>query len=124
MLVDVRFEEMLQYLSPSKLKLISKGVDSVRQRVANLKEINPSISTDLWQTTLAAEFTRRQLEPVDSLSIGQEEMLKLDFVKKEYDYLTSWEWLYQYSPDFANNIEKKFPWGLVDIYMTVEAGKV
>jgi lipoate-protein ligase A len=49
-------------------------------------------------------------------------MLKIDHVKKEYEYLTSWEWLYQYSPDFSNNIEKKFPWGLVDIYMTVEAG--
>jgi lipoate-protein ligase A len=30
MLVDVHFDEMLQYLSPSKLKLISKGVDSVK----------------------------------------------------------------------------------------------
>ena len=30
MLIDVEFSMMTKYLSPSKLKLISKGVDSVR----------------------------------------------------------------------------------------------
>lgn len=48
MLFDVDFTSLEKYLSPSKKKLLSKGVDSVRARVLNLCEINPEINYDLW----------------------------------------------------------------------------
>lgn len=33
--------------------------------------------------------------------------------------LTSWDWLFQYTPQFSNNLEEKFSWGLIDIYFDV-----
>jgi lipoate-protein ligase A len=44
-LLNVDVSNMNRYLNPNKLKLISKGVDSVRSRVINLLEINPELTT-------------------------------------------------------------------------------
>jgi lipoate-protein ligase A len=115
---------MMKYLSPSKHKLISKGVDSVRQRVQNLIDVNPAINTQSWEDQLIKEFTKRQTETVELVRIKQDTLFTIDHIKKEHDFLTSWDWLYQYSPDFSNNVEKKFNWGLVDVYMKVEGGKI
>ena len=42
-LVDVDMDKLSRYLVPSADKLRSKGVDSVRSRVANLRELNPDM---------------------------------------------------------------------------------
>ncbi len=43
-LLNVDVSNMNRYLNPNKLKLISKGVDSVKSRVINLIEINPNLT--------------------------------------------------------------------------------
>jgi lipoate-protein ligase A len=40
MLLDLELDALTKYLNPNKAKLMSKGVDSVIQRVINLKELN------------------------------------------------------------------------------------
>jgi lipoate-protein ligase A len=40
MLLDLELDALTKYLNPNKAKLLSKGVDSVIQRVINLKELN------------------------------------------------------------------------------------
>jgi lipoate-protein ligase A len=45
-------------------------------------------------------------------------------VQESITHLKSWEWLYQYTPQFTNNIEEKFTWGLMDIYFDVHQGLV
>ena len=46
LLVDVDMDKLGRYLNPSKAKLQAKGVDSVRSRVVNLKELNSQIT--IW----------------------------------------------------------------------------
>jgi len=46
MLLDLELEALGKYLNPNKLKLQSKGIDSVISRVANLKDINPEVNYD------------------------------------------------------------------------------
>ncbi len=36
----------------------------------------------------------------------------------------SWAWRYGESPSFSLNITKKFAWGLVDLYLDYEGGRV
>src|SRR4051812_1653864 len=57
-LLNVNMDNMQRYLNPNKLKLISKGVDSVRARVLNLKEKFPNISKDLVFDAIEKEFLR------------------------------------------------------------------
>lgn len=44
MLLNIDLDAVEKYLSPNKLKLKSKGIESVRARVMNLSEIVPDIS--------------------------------------------------------------------------------
>lgn len=47
LLLDVDLSHMECYLSPSKAKIVSKGVDSVRARVVNLKSLCPELTTEM-----------------------------------------------------------------------------
>ena len=47
LLIDVDADAMGRYLSPSKAKLEAKGVESVRSRVVNLRELNPALTVDM-----------------------------------------------------------------------------
>ena len=56
LMVDVDREKMGRYLNPSKAKLSSKGVDSVRSRVVNLKELASDTTIELLSEKLAEAF--------------------------------------------------------------------
>ncbi|MEI3400678.1 MAG: lipoate--protein ligase family protein [Christensenellales bacterium] len=56
LMVDVDREKMGRYLNPSKAKLSSKGVDSVRSRVVNLKELASDTTIELLSQKLADAF--------------------------------------------------------------------
>ena len=64
LLVDVDMQKMGRYLNPSKAKLQSKGVDSVRSRVVNLKEMNPEVTIESLKAAMGQAFSK-----VYSLSI-------------------------------------------------------
>ena len=52
LLVDADLEKLGKYLMPSKAKLQAKGVDSVRARVANLKEFSPELTVETMKNAL------------------------------------------------------------------------
>lgn len=45
-------------------------------------------------------------------------------MKTNFERLKSWEWLYGECPYFKYTIEKKFPWGLIEITFEVENGRI
>ena len=53
MLLDLDLNALTKYLNPNKLKLLSKGVDSVSARVMNLKEIVPTITHQTYSDSLS-----------------------------------------------------------------------
>ena len=56
LLVDVDGAKLQRYLTPTKAKLETKGVPSVRSRVVNLKELCPTIPIDSLKRALVAAF--------------------------------------------------------------------
>ena len=56
LLYDTDFTEMERAITPSKEKLDSKGIKSVRQRVANLKEFGVDFSFDDLRTRVVDHF--------------------------------------------------------------------
>ena len=56
MLIDVEMSALENYLNPNKLKIESKGVDSVKARVMNLKESNNQINCELFRKSLTKSF--------------------------------------------------------------------
>lgn len=59
LLLDVKFNDLHNYLNPNKKKLESKGVDSVISRVLNLCSIQPTLTHDKVSTALFESFKRQ-----------------------------------------------------------------
>ena len=62
LMVNVNMEDLSKYLTVSKEKLESKGVDSVRLRVVNLSEYVPELSIDLLKEKLREAFGERSMD--------------------------------------------------------------
>ena len=78
-LVDVDMPSLSKYLNVSKAKLKSKGVDSVKSRVANLIEYRHDLTIDRLKTELIVGFGKAYgLEPIrmDSSSLDKEDLDK------------------------------------------------
>lgn len=121
LLVDGNLEQLNRYLSPSKAKLQAKGVDSVRSRVINLKELNPDITIPSLKNALTEAFVQVYGLPLEKLS---EAALHTEAI----DALTlrnrSWQWNYGQKMPFTWEREERFPWGCVQIHLQVEGGRI
>lgn len=52
------------------------------------------------------------------------ELQKIDKLMEIYEGYKRWEWRFGETPQFTNQIEKKFDWAMMDIEMNVEKGKI
>lgn len=121
LLVDVDMQRLGRYLNPSKAKLQSKGVDSVRSRVVNLRELNPGVTIPKLKSAMAAAFSRVYALPLEQIS---EEALDKAYIASLCRHNSSWEWLYGQKIPFTFEWENRFPWGGVQIALRVENGIV
>lgn len=121
LLVDVDMQKMGRYLNPSKAKLQSKGVDSVRSRVVNLRELNPDITIDKLKAAMAEAFSKVYGLPLERIS---ENALDMPYVDALCQKNGSWEWLYGQKIPFTFEWEDRFPWGGIQIALQVENGIV
>ncbi|KAG2374850.1 hypothetical protein C9374_010224 [Naegleria lovaniensis] len=126
MLLNLDVNALQNYLTPHKLKLLSKGVASVASRVCNLTTISSNISHESLNTSIIREFCKRhdfdrqvEVEAIDHSSFASNNGWK-DFYKQ----LSDPEWNYGMTPDFTYNIETKFDWGLVDLHIDYKSGKI
>jgi lipoate-protein ligase A len=122
-LLDVNMENMQRYLNPNKLKLISKGVDSVRARVLNLKDKFPTLNKDIVFEAIQKEFmSYHNITNSNRIYLDDENTTKNANIKELFNYYNSWNWKFGNCPDFTNSLSHKFDWGLVDLSLKVENG--
>lgn len=121
LMVDVNLEELTKYLTVSKEKLKSKGIDSVRSRVKNLSDYVPDLTVESLKSALKESF-----EDVYGHTVKEKKEKDLD--QKELEALRekfcSWEWIYGRKIDFQYEMEKRFPWGQVELRLRVEGGRI
>lgn len=120
-LMDADMGALSHYLQVSKAKLESKGVDSVRSRVKNLKELNPGLSVAAMRTALISAFEEvyaGKAEPFLPSRMDEEAIIK------SAEHFGSWEWLYGRRLPFNREFEWRFPWGEVLIRLDVVSGVI
>jgi len=117
LLVCADFIKMSRYLMPSQAKLKAKGVDSVRSRVCNLSEFSDEISIENLKTALVIAF---QNEYGNAELIDENDLKTADI----YEKYSSWQWNMGETPSFDIDISNRFPWGEIQILMTLENGYV
>ncbi len=120
LLVEADLEKLGRYLSPSRAKLQSKGVDSVRSRVGNLRELNPEISIENLKEALLLEFSTLYGTP-QGMTLSPEDEAIIAALSEKY---RSWDWRFGRRLPFSCACESRFPWGSVEIQLQIDAGIV
>lgn len=117
LLIDSDLGKLARYLTVSKEKIASKGVDSVQSRVVNLAGINNSITVKAIIESLQTNFS--------ALYGGKVEIFDLPRaaeIEQLYQKHSSWEWRYGNTPKFDIAFDNRFPWGDIDIRLRIKDG--
>ena len=119
--MDVDREKMGRYLNPSKAKLSSKGVDSVRSRVVNLKELASDITIELLSQKLAEAFGQVYGLPYEEIGLTEKDR---DAIQPLFEKYGSWKWRFGREIPFTFECGERFPWGSIQIQLMVDSGTV
>lgn len=122
-LVNSDMVKLSEYLNPSKQKIISKGIASVKSRVVNLQSINNTITIESVKANLIKSF-EDQYGNFSKYIDYDEEIIQEDSFKKLYNTYSSWEWIYGESPSFDICYENRFDWGEIQIGLNLWDGYI
>jgi lipoate-protein ligase A len=119
-LFDSHLEDVVQALNVKQDKIESKGIKSIRSRVANITEFikEPISIIQLRERIIKSIFKDFSKIPIMRLSEQQwGEVLTL--AKEKY---RSWDWNFGRSPEFNVQKTNRFSFGLVDARLHVKNG--
>ena len=121
LLVAADMEKLGRYLNPSKAKLKAKGVDSVRSRVVNLRELNPAVTVEALKTALKEAFSKVYSLPVEALPGSRLDEASIGRLTERN---RSWQWNYGQKLPFTFECEERYPWGGIQVQLLVEHGVI
>ncbi len=119
--MDCDFSEMTKYLQVSEKKIQSKGIDSIRARVINLKELNPNITINGLIESIKKQFAMSYGENYVQMTEDELDADKLDVI---YQRNCSWEWRFGDTPECQISFSNRFSWGEIDINLNVDKGLI
>lgn len=122
MLINVDMHAMEKYLHPSKEKLQSKSISSVKSRVMNLSEI-AQINHNTLSSAIIRDFCNVYDEDINNVQIIDAE----DFRKEKsfqiyYEKLFDWDWRFGKTPEWDCHFQKRFEWGEISVYILSRQG--
>ncbi len=118
-LIDSDLSKLQRYLSPPKAKLESKGISSVRSRVANLSSLSPALTCGRMAEYMQQAFgeiyggTPEKLPMPDNSAVLQ--------LRKQY---ASEDWLFGKPMPFSCRLSGSFPWGSLELLFCVKSGLI
>ena len=119
LLVDVDADAMSRYLSPSKAKMQAKGVESVRSRIVNLRELNPALTVDMLKAAMKQAFSEVYGLPLDLPPVIDEAR-----VKGLSAHYASDAWLFGQKLPFTFRCESRFLWGGIELQIRADRGVI
>ncbi|KHD85897.1 lipoate--protein ligase [Heyndrickxia ginsengihumi] len=119
LLLNSELDKVAKALKVKKDKIQSKGIKSVRNRVANITEFlkEPLTMEEFRQLLLENIFANKDIPEYKLTEKDWENIHQLS--KERYQ---SWEWNYGKSPKFNLQHSHRFPVGSIDIRLEVNKG--
>ena len=114
-LYDCDLETMVRAITPSDEKLVSKGVDSVRSRVTNLKPFLNGMS----QEQLIKHFENTLT--FETYELSDEEISKINEMAKKYE---SKDWIFKKQPPHTKTLKKRIKGGLIEVMIDLHDGVI
>jgi len=122
LMFDTEIEAVVSALKVRKDKIESKGIKSIRSRVANIMEfIEEPISIDEFRLKLLHSIFGGE-EEVKTIELTEEDWANIHALSKER--YANWEWNYGKSPAFNMSHSERFPVGGIDVRLQVKNGVI
>jgi lipoate---protein ligase len=121
LLFNSEMDHIVSALRVKKDKIESKGIKSVRSRVANISEfLTEKISIEEFRSSLLKFIF--QGEEVTEYVLTEEDWEKIHQLSKER--YQNWDWNYGKSPKFNLQHSNRFPVGQIDVRLDVDKGVI
>lgn len=120
-MVDVDGQKLSRYLTPTKAKLESKGVASVRSRVVNLIELCPALTIDGLKRALTGAFEQVYGLPSAPRVLTDADRDRVADLRETY---ASWTWRFGQRLPFTCRAAGRFAWGGVEVQLQVNEGVI
>ena len=118
-MINVNISELSKYLTVSRQKLQSKGVESVKSRVANLREFNLEITVEKLKKKLFEAF--EEVYGLKADIIKTEDLDRKDIEERTKKF-ESWKFIFGKKIDFEYEISNRFDWGEILFQFKVNSG--
>ena len=123
LMFDVSKTDLSKALRPRPEKFIGKAVRSNVKRVTNIKEHLPAKDVDItWFRKYLGEFICSNFKDFTPYSFSEEEIRRIEQLKQSR--YQSDEWNYGKSPKYTLTNLKRFPKGIVELYLGIKDGVI
>lgn len=122
LMFDTEIDAVVSALKVRKDKIESKGIKSIRSRVANIMEfLEEPITIENFRLTLLHSIFGGE-EQVKTIELTEEDWTNIHALSKER--YANWEWNYGKSPAFNMSHSERFPTGGIDVRLQVKNGVI
>ncbi|WP_411842225.1 lipoate--protein ligase [Salinicoccus sp. HZC-1] len=122
LMLDSDISEVQNALKVNPKKIESKGVKSVRGRVANINDfMDENLDIEKFKQKIL-EYIFDGEENIEEYVLTEEDWNKI-YKLSEEKYQT-WDWNYGKNPKYNYNVSHKFTAGLLDVRLDVKKGRI
>lgn len=122
LLFDSEIDSVVSALKVKKDKIESKGIKSVRSRVANISEyLEGKITIEQFRELLLRNIFD-DIESVPTYELKEDDWKKINEISQER--YQNWDWNYGKSPKFNYQHSHRFPVGQIDVRLEVQKGSI
>ena len=120
LMFDTEIERVVSALKVRKDKIESKGIKSIRSRVANISEfLNDSMTIEQFRMEILKSIFGGE-EKIQYLELTDEDWTNIH--KLSAERYANWDWNYGKSPKFNMQHSHRFPVGGIDVRIQVKKG--
>lgn len=122
LLLHVDINKLAYYLNPDSKKLETKGITSIRSRVANLNELKPGINHQEVCQGLTEAFFQYHGVRVQPEILSIDNFYNIPEFLKQFNKQRDWNWNFGSAPAFTHQLDTRFDWGSVTLHFDIERG--
>lgn len=124
MLINSDLGKLNNYLTPHQKKIESKGISSVRSRVANITEVNPKIHHELFCKQMIQSFFDHYGDQCEIEELNPDELQGKASLQNYYESLKDWKWRFGETPKFEHQMSERFEWGGMEVHLNSHKGMI
>ena len=121
LMYDVDIDKLTRVLTPPTEKFLTKGIASVKSRVANLRDYLPGITTVGALSQALEQHLSRQYQDEEYL-LTEEQLTEIRSIAASKFATT--DWIYGRAPGSTVTYARRLPCGNVEVHLSIKKGHI